>query len=180
VNSKQDILLQSIRSIPDFPSEGIVFRDITTLLSNPQSLNLAIELISQEVRTLKIDKVVGIEARGFIIGGAVAYQLGAGFVPLRKQGKLPHKTIQISYDLEYGSDVLEVHEDAILPAENILLIDDLIATGGTALAATDLIQQVGGHIIAAAFIIDLPDLGGSHKLRNSGIKTISLLSFDGH
>lgn len=175
-----DILRSSIRTIPNFPSDGIMFRDITTLLENGESFKLAVGLICENVESLNLSKIIGIEARGFILGGAVAHHLGLGFVPVRKKGKLPHKTIQIEYDLEYGSDVLEIHEDAISKNERVLLVDDLIATGGTALAAKELIELIGGHIVAAAFIIDLPELGGAEKLRDQGISTKCLLSFDGH
>jgi adenine phosphoribosyltransferase len=175
----RNLLANAVRSIPDFPSQGIVFRDITTLLSDKNCFQLAIKMMCDDIKHLHIDKVIGIEARGFIIGGAIAHHLGVGFVPIRKKGKLPYKTIQMTYDLEYGSDVIEIHEDAISKSENVLLIDDLIATGGTAIAAKDLIRLLGGHIVAASFVIDLLDLQGSTKLRQAGIETYSLLSFTG-
>lgn len=173
-------LADTIRSIPDYPKPGIVFRDITTLLGNARAFRRAIDELVQPWAGGKIDKVAGIEARGFILGGAVAHQLSAGFVPLRKKGKLPHETVSIAYSLEYGVDEMEMHKDAILPGERVILVDDLIATGGTATAAATLIKSMGAVIEAACFIIDLPDLGGADKLRALDVSVRTLMSFDGH
>src|SRR6187455_3463645 len=155
----------AIRSIPDYPKPGIIFRDITTLLGNPRAFRRAVDELVHPWAGSKIDKVAGIEARGFIIGGAVAHQLSAGFVPIRKRGKLPHETVRIAYSLEYGLDEMEMHRDAIKPGEKVILVDDLIATGGTAEGAVKLLRQIGANVLAACFIIDLPDLGGADKLR---------------
>jgi adenine phosphoribosyltransferase len=173
-------LIESIRTIPDYPKPGIMFRDITTLLGDARAFRRAVDELVQPFAGQKIDKVAGIEARGFILGGAVAHQLSAGFVPLRKKGKLPHKTRSVEYALEYGVDIMEVHHDAILQGEKIMLIDDLIATGGTALAAIDLLRQCGADIVGAAFVVDLPELGGAERLRAAGVPTTALLAFDGH
>lgn len=169
-----------VRSIPDYPKPGIMFRDVTTLLGDAQGFKAAIAQLAEPFRTMPVDAVAGIEARGFILGGAVADRLGCGFVPIRKKGKLPWKTIGQEYTLEYGVDVIEMHEDAIAPGSRILIIDDLIATGGTAEASVKLIQRSGGDIIAAAFIIDLPELGGMKKLASLGIKSHALMAFEGH
>lgn len=173
-------LKNTIRSIPDYPKKGIMFRDITTLLGNPSAFRMAVDALVQPWIGQKIDKVVGLEARGFILGGAVAHQLGAGFVPIRKKGKLPSTTISVSYDLEYGSDVMEVHDDAIQSGENVLLVDDLIATGGTALGALKLVQQLNANVVAACFVIDLPDLGGADKIRGLDVEVRALIQFGGH
>jgi adenine phosphoribosyltransferase len=173
-------LASAIRTIPDYPRPGILFRDITTLLADARAFRRAVDELVQPFAGMKIDKVAGIEARGFILGGAVAHQLSAGFVPLRKKGKLPHATRSVSYDLEYGADVMEMHLDAIGPGERVMLIDDLIATGGTALAAVDLLSQAGAEIAAAAFVIDLPELGGAARLRAAGVPVSTLVTFDGH
>jgi adenine phosphoribosyltransferase len=173
-------LADAIRSIPDYPKPGILFRDITTLLADPRAFRQAVDELVQPLAGMKIDKVAGIEARGFILGGAVAHQLSAGFVPLRKKGKLPHRTRAVEYALEYGADVIEMHLDAVGEGDRVLLIDDLIATGGTALAAIDLLNQAGAEIIAAAFVIDLPALGGADRLRAAGVSVSSLVAFDGH
>ena len=168
-----------IRTIPDYPKKGVMFRDITTLMSDPHGFRASIDELIWPFLAMEIDYVVGIEARGFILGGAVAHELGRGFIPIRKKGKLPFKTIGKDYSLEYGVDRVEIHSDAIKKGDKILLIDDLIATGGTAVAATDLLHESGAEIVAAAFIVDLPDLGGAQKLRNKGIKLHTLVSFDG-
>lgn len=168
-----------IRTIPDFPKPGILFRDITTLLADPQGFRKAVDELVQPYAGVAIDKVAGIEARGFILGGAIAHQLGCGFIPLRKSGKLPHRVIAESYDLEYGTDRLELHEDAIAQDDLVLLVDDLIATGGTAQAAVRLIRAAGGKVAAACFVIDLPDLGGADKLRAMGVDVIALCQFAG-
>ncbi len=173
-------LADVIRTIPNYPKPGIMFRDITTLLADARAFRQAVDELLQPFAGLKIDKVAGIEARGFILGGAIAHQLSAGFVPLRKKGKLPHTTRSVEYALEYGTDALEIHVDAISPGERVLLIDDLIATGGTALAAVDLIQSADARIAAAAFVIDLPDLGGADRLRAAGVGVSTLMSFGGH
>jgi len=173
-------LIDTIRTIPDYPKPGILFRDITTLLGDARAFRQAVDELVQPLAGQKIDKVVGIEARGFILGGAVAHQLSAGFVPLRKKGKLPFKTIGVEYALEYGTDTIEMHLDAVVAGERVLLIDDLIATGGTALAAVQLLSQAGAEVIAAAFVIDLPDLGGAERLRAAGVTVTSLMAFAGH
>jgi adenine phosphoribosyltransferase len=169
-----------IRTIPDYPKKGILFRDITTLIADPVGLRSAIDGLVWPFLTQRIDHVVGIEARGFILGGAVAHELGRGFVPIRKKGKLPSKTIGEDYSLEYGVDTIEIHADAIHKGDRILLIDDLIATGGTADAAIKLLRRSGGEIVAAAFVIDLPDLGGADRLREKDVKVHTLVSFEGH
>ena len=173
-------LKRHIRTIPDYPKPGILFRDITTLLSNPEAFRAAVDELCSPFLKVRIDHVAGIEARGFIVGGAVAHVLGRGFIPIRKKGKLPHKVIGQEYALEYGVDRIEIHEDALAKGERVLLIDDLIATGGTALAAVELIQLLGAELVAAAFVIDLPDLGGADKLRQAGVKVHSLVGFAGH
>src|ERR1700709_1406253 len=173
-------LRAAIRSIPDYPKPGIIFRDITTLLRNARAFRRAVEELVQPWAGAKIDKVAGIEARGFIIGGAVAHQVSAGFVPIRKKGKLPHTTVSIAYSLEYGLDHMEMHADAINPGEQVILVDDLIATGGTAEGAVKLLRQIGANVVAACFIIDLPDLGGAAKLRAMDVPVRTLMTFDGH
>jgi adenine phosphoribosyltransferase len=173
-------LRTAIRSIPDYPKPGIVFRDITTLLGNAGAFRRSVDELVHPFAGGKVDKVAGIEARGFILGGAVAHQLSAGFVPIRKKGKLPHETVRIAYSLEYGVDEMEIHTDAIGRGERVLLVDDLIATGGTAVAATQLLRQMGANIVAACFIIDLPDLGGAQKLRELGVDVRTLIGFEDH
>ncbi|MGF1619773.1 MAG: adenine phosphoribosyltransferase [Rhodomicrobiaceae bacterium] len=169
-----------IRTIPDYPKPGIMFRDVTTLLKDASGFRACIELLAEPYRAAGIEAVVGIEARGFILGGAVADKLGTGFVPIRKKGKLPAATIGQDYELEYGTDVIEVHEDAIRPGERVLIVDDLIATGGTAEAAAKLIQHIGGVAVGAAFIIDLPDLGGLKRVEAQGVLCHALIAFEGH
>jgi adenine phosphoribosyltransferase len=173
-------LRAAIRSIPDYPKPGIMFRDITTLLGNARAFRRAVDELVQPWAGGKIDKVAGIEARGFILGGAVAHQVSAGFVPIRKKGKLPFKRVTIGYSLEYGIDEMEMHEDAIERGERVILVDDLIATGGTAEAACKLLQRIGANVLAACFIIDLPDLGGAEKLRKLGVPVRTLIAFEGH
>ena len=173
-------LKSAIRTIPDYPKPGIMFRDVTTLFSNPRAFRRTIDELVQPYAGKRIDKVAGIEARGFILGGAVAHQLSAGFVPLRKKGKLPHQTIAVDYALEYGIDTIEMHLDAFLPGEKVMLVDDLIATGGTAIAAVDLLRQGGAEVVGAAFVVDLPDLGGAAKLAAMGVPVSSLIAFEGH
>jgi adenine phosphoribosyltransferase len=173
-------LRRFIRTIPDYPRPGIQFRDITTLLGNPQALRATVAEMTAPWLHAGINQVAGIEARGFILGGAMACQLGAGFVPLRKKGKLPHATIRAQYSLEYGVDELEMHADAVKSGDRVLLVDDLIATGGSAEAALRLLRSVDTQILGASFVIDLPELGGSAKLEQAGIRTRSLIRFEGH
>ena len=168
-----------IRTIPDYPKKGIMFRDITSLLQNATGLKLAINQLTERYKDFQIDKVVGIEARGFIIGTPLAINLGVGFVPIRKKGKLPYTTISEEYELEYGTDQIEIHTDAINKGEKILLVDDLIATGGTAEAAIKLITKMDGEIVENCFIIDLPDIGGRKKLESMNQKVFTLCEFDG-
>ena len=170
-------LKATVRTIPDYPKKGILFRDITTLLADARAFRRAVDELVQPWAGLKIDKVAGIEARGFILGGAVAHQVSAGFVPIRKKGKLPHETVRVAYSLEYGVDEMEMHRDAIRSGEKVLLIDDLIATGGTATAAAKLLKEAGADMVAASFVIDLPDLGGATRLRDAGIEVQALLTF---
>jgi adenine phosphoribosyltransferase len=169
-----------IRTIPHYPHEGIMFRDITTLLKDPIGLRATVKEIAGRYQTLKIDKVVGIESRGFIIGAPVAYELNLGFIPIRKKGKLPAATVGRDYQLEYGSDRIEIHTDAIQPGERVLLVDDLIATGGTAEAAAGLIQEMGGLVVECCFVIDLPDVGGRARLERLGLNVFSLCEFSGN
>jgi adenine phosphoribosyltransferase len=169
-----------IRAIPDYPNPGIMFRDITTLLADPVGFRASVDGLVLPFLSSGIHHVVGIEARGFILGGAVAHELGRGFVPIRKRGKLPWTTIGLEYSLEYGVDKIEIHADAIKVGDRILLIDDLIATGGTADAAIELIRRSGGEIVAAAFVVDLPDLGGATRLRERNVEVHTLVSFEGH
>ncbi|MEQ8825571.1 MAG: adenine phosphoribosyltransferase [Filomicrobium sp.] len=169
-----------IRTIPDYPKPGIMFRDVTTLFGDAQGFKAAIAQLAEPYRTEPIDAVAGIEARGFILGGAVADRLGCGFIPIRKKGKLPHKTIGQDYTLEYGVDTIEIHEDAITKGERILIVDDLIATGGTAEAAVKLVQRTGGEVVGAAFVIDLPDLGGRKKIEDLNVACHVLTAFEGH
>ena len=169
-----------IRTIPDFPAAGIQFRDITTLIAHGPGLAATIDHLVERARATEAAAVAGIEARGFIFGAAIAARLGLGFVPVRKAGKLPGKTIGIDYALEYGSARIEIDPGAVLPGEHVLLVDDLIATGGTALAAAELLRQAGAVVDHALFVIDLPDLGGTDALRSAGIEAESLVDFPGH
>ena len=169
-----------IRTIPDYPKPGIMFRDVTTLFGDAAGFKATIARMAEPFRTEPVDAVAGIEARGFILGGAIADRLGCGFIPIRKKGKLPWKTIGQEYTLEYGVDTIEIHEDAIRPGERILIVDDLIATGGTAEAAVQLVRRTGGTIVGAAFVIDLPELGGAAKLTRLGVKSHALVAFEGH
>jgi adenine phosphoribosyltransferase len=168
-----------IRTIPHYPKHGIMFRDITTLLKDAAGLKLAIQDIVKRYKGQKIDKVAGIESRGFIVGAPVAYELGVGFVPIRKKGKLPAETIGHDYELEYGADRIEIHVDAIARGDRVLLIDDLIATGGTAQAAATLIGKMGGEVVECCFVIDLPDVGGRKRLEKMGLKVFALCEFEG-
>jgi adenine phosphoribosyltransferase len=169
-----------IRTIPDYPRPGIQFRDITTLLGNAGAFRHAVDELLQPWVGAKIDHVAGIEARGFILAGAIAHQLSAGFVPIRKKGKLPHRTVRVAYSLEYGLDEVEMHADALAPGERIILVDDLIATGGSAEAAVKLLRSLGAVLLGACFIIDLPELGGTRKLAALGVPVRTLIAFEGH
>lgn len=168
-----------IRTVPHYPKQGIQFRDITTLLKDPIGLRVTIDDLARRYADMKIDKIAGIEARGFILGAPLAYVLGKGFVPIRKKGKLPAETIGHDYELEYGTDRIEIHTDAIEKGEKVLLVDDLIATGGTAEAACKLIQKMGGEIVECCFVIDLPDIGGRARLEKRGHKVFALCEFEG-
>jgi adenine phosphoribosyltransferase len=171
-----------IRTIPDYPRKGIMFRDITTLLKDPVGFRLVIDQFAQRYvgGDLHFDIIVGIESRGFIIGGALAYVLGRGFVPVRKKGKLPAETVKQEYELEYGTDVIEMHKDSLAKAARVLLVDDLLATGGTALAAAALVEKLGAKVVEMAFIVDLPEVGGSRRLAEKGYKVFALTEFGGH
>jgi len=173
-------LKAAIRSIPDYPRPGIIFRDITTLLGDARAFRRAVDELVNPFAGGRIDKVAGIEARGFIIGGAVAHQVSAGFIPIRKKGKLPHKRVSIAYSLEYGLDEMEMHEDAVVKDDRVILVDDLVATGGTAEGAVKLLRQMGAQVLAACFIIDLPELGGADKLRKLDVPVRTLIAFEGH
>lgn len=168
-----------IRTIVDFPHEGILFRDVTTLFADPRGFRMAIDQLLTPYTGLRIDPVAGLEARGFILGGAVAHQLSTGFVPIRKNGKLPGAVISQAYQLEYGEAVVEVHDDALQPGEKVLLVDDLLATGGTAEAGIRLIEALGAEVIGCAFVVDLPDLGGRKKLEAMGMEVHALCAFEG-
>jgi adenine phosphoribosyltransferase len=173
-------LAKHIRTIPDYPKPGILFRDITTLLGDARAFRRTIDELVQPYAGAKIDKIAGMEARGFILGGAVAHQLSTGFVPIRKKGKLPHATLSVAYSLEYGIDEMEIHTDALVAGERVLLVDDLIATGGTAEGAVKLLRSAGAEVVAAVFVIDLPELGGAAKLKALGVPVRTLIAFEGH
>jgi adenine phosphoribosyltransferase len=173
-------LADAIRTIPDYPKPGILFRDITTLLGDARAFRRAVDELVHPWAGNRIDKVAGMEARGFILGGAVAHQLSAGFIPIRKKGKLPHAKVSIAYSLEYGIDEMEMHEDAVTKGERVILVDDLVATGGTAEGAVKLLQKMGANVVAACFVIDLPDLGGAQKIRDLGVPVRTLVAFGGH
>ena len=173
--SLTEVLKRRIRDIPDFPKKGIVFKDITTLLGDPAAFKQAMDLLAKKFKGQKIDKVVGIESRGFIFGSVLAYKLGAGFVPVRKKGKLPYKTKSVTYDLEYGTDTLEIHKDAISPRDRVLIVDDLLATGGTVLAVTKLIKSFKAHIAGTAFLIELTFLQGKQKIK--GLPVYSIIEY---
>ena len=181
-NHKKSIAMpikSRIRTVPHYPKSGVMFRDITTLLKDATGLQLTVKSLADHYRNQAIDRVAGIEARGFILGAAVAYELGLGFIPVRKKGKLPAEVVGQDYSLEYGTDRIEIHTDAIANGESILLIDDLIATGGTASAACALIQSMGGNVQGCGFVIDLPDLGGRQLLEQLGHSVFSLCEFEG-
>ncbi len=173
-------LKDRIRTIPDYPTPGIMFRDITTLLGDAEAFGQCVDELVIALADRRIEQVAGIEARGFILGGAVAARLGAGFIPLRKKGKLPHKTIAVEYALEYGTAEMEMHLDAVAAGERVAIVDDLVATGGTAIAAVQLLRQAHAEVVAAAFVIDLPDLGGAKRLAGLGLPVTSLMAFEGH
>ncbi|MEM1078703.1 MAG: adenine phosphoribosyltransferase [Pseudomonadota bacterium] len=175
----QKTLRDYIRTIPDFPHEGIMFRDVTTLFLDPRGFRIAVDQLLDPFVGVKIDKVAGLEARGFILGGAVAHQLSVGFLPIRKKGKLPGKTIAQDYALEYGEATVEIHDDALQPGERVLLVDDLLATGGTARAGIQLIERLGAEVVGCAFVIDLPDLGGRKLLEQMDMEVHALTAFDG-
>ena len=168
-----------IRTIVDFPHEGILFRDVTTLFADPRGFRIAVDQMLHPYAGQRIDVVVGLEARGFILGGAIAHQLGTGFVPIRKKGKLPGTTISQDYKLEYGEAIVEIHDDAIQPGQRVLIVDDLLATGGTAEAGIGLVERLGGAIVGCAFIVDLPDLGGRKRLEALGMEVHALCAFEG-
>ncbi len=175
-----ETLRASIRAIHDYPKPGIVFRDITTLLGDARAFRRSVDELVHPWAGSKVDHIAGIEARGFILGGAMAHQLSSGFVPIRKKGKLPHETVSIAYSLEYGVDEMEMHKDAVRPGDRVILVDDLIATGGTAEGAVKLLQQMGAEVVAACFVIDLPDLGGRRKIEDLGVTVRTLIEFEGH
>jgi adenine phosphoribosyltransferase len=168
-----------IRTIPDFPKPGIQFRDVTTLFADPRGFRMAVDQLFAPYAGRRIEMVVGLEARGFILGGAVAHQLSAGFVPVRKKGKLPAATLAEEYTLEYGQETVEVHDDAIVAGQTVLIVDDLLATGGTAEAGIRLVERLGGDVVGCAFVIDLPDLGGRARLEGLGMKVHALCAFEG-
>ena len=170
----------TIRTIPDYPKPGIMFRDVTTLFGNPRAFRRAVDELVQPYAGLAIDKVAGIEARGFILGGAVAHQLSTGFVPVRKKGKLPFTVLGEDYDLEYGTDRVEIHTDAVHKGENVIVVDDLIATGGTCVAAIKLLERAGANVVGCSFVIDLPELGGADKIRKLGKQVTTLVAYEGH
>lgn len=174
------LIKESIATIPNYPKEGVLFRDITTLLNNPAAYQGTIDLLVDHYKDKGVTKIVGTEARGFLFGAPVALRLGVGFVPVRKKGKLPREVLSMTYDLEYGTDTLEIHRDSIQPEDNVLVIDDLLATGGTIEATVRMIKQLGAKIVDAAFIISLPDLGGEERLAAEGIHSFSLVEFPGH
>ena len=172
-------LNSAIRTIPDYPKPGIMFRDVTTLIGDARAFRMAIDRMVQPWAGAKIDRVAGTEARGFILGGAVAHQLSVGFTPVRKKGKLPYRTIRETYELEYGEDAIEIHVDAVQEGDRVLLVDDLIATGGTAEASIKLLQRAGATVVGAAFVIDLPDLGGAKRIEELGVPVSSLVAYEG-
>lgn len=180
MNSAVEQIKRRIRTVPDWPAPGVQFRDITPLLSEPRTFRLLIDQFVHRYFDQKPDAIAGLDARGFIIGSVLAYELNLGFIPIRKKGKLPFDTLEESYALEYGSATVEIHADAVKPGDRVVLIDDLIATGGTMLAGARLLQRLGAEVIEGAAIVDLPELGGSRRLRDSGLALFTLVEFDGH
>lgn len=170
-------LKQTIRSINNWPIQGVIFRDLTTLMQDPEAFRESCDILYERYKMKGIDKIVGIDARGFVFGAVLAYKMGIGFVPVRKKGKLPCKTIQETYDLEYGSDTLEIHEDAIKQGEKVVIVDDLIATGGTVGATVRLLEKLGAHLIECAFVVELPELNGRAKI--PGVKVFAITEFEG-
>jgi len=177
------LIKSRIRTIPDYPKQGILFRDITTLIKDPVGFRLVVDSLAQHYVSgdleFEFDTVVGVESRGFILGGALAYVLGLGFIPIRKRGKLPGETETQEYALEYGTDIIEIHRDAIKPGERVVLVDDLLATGGTALASAKLVEKLGGIVEEICFIVDLPDVGGHKKIVDAGYRIFCLTEFEG-
>jgi adenine phosphoribosyltransferase len=177
---RSERIRSKIRCIPEFPKPGIMFRDITTLWNDAEGFCLCIDAFAEKYGPVRFDSIVGIESRGFIIGAALADRLGKGFIPIRKQGKLPAEVERYEYQLEYGTDVVEIHKDAIIRGQRVLLMDDLMATGGTMNASIELLRKLGAEVVSCGVIVDLPDLGGSRKLRDKGHEIISLVQFSGH
>jgi len=180
MTEQNNSIKEKIRTVPHWPKQGIMFRDITTLLKDPIGMQLVIDDLTKRYRGKKIDKIVGIESRGFIVGGALSHTLGVGFVLARKPGKLPAETEEQEYQLEYGTDKIQIHKDAIESGDEVLIIDDLCATGGTAMAAIKLVEKLGGKVMETAFIVDLPDIGGSKKLKEAGYSEYHLVEFEGN
>lgn len=178
VSNDLDYVREHVRQVPDFPKKGILFLDITTATKDKKAFELSVDFLYDKFKSEKIDYVAGIESRGFIYGAILAYKLGAGFVPIRKPNKLPAETVKESYSLEYGTDTIEMHADAVKPGDRVLIIDDLLATGGTAVAACNLIKKVGAEVVAAAFIIELDPLKGREKIESTGVKVVSMLNYD--
>ncbi len=175
----EELIKSKIRSIPDFPKKGIIFRDITTLLNDKDGFRMTVDAFIRRYCHMQIDYIAGIEARGFLIGGAIAYELRKGLVPIRKEGKLPYETVSHEYELEYGTDTIEVHIDAVKPGDRVLIIDDLLATGGTSLASAKLIEKLGGKVVELGFIVDLPDVGGHKRIKEAGYDLFTLVHFEG-
>ena len=171
-------LMNTVRSIPDFPKEGIIFRDVPTLFQNPDAFRELMDRLAASLDGVKVDAVAGPEARGFVLGSVLSYQLHAGFIPVRKPGKLPYDTVSYSYDLEYGSDTVEIHKDAIIPGQRVVVVDDLLATGGTALAACKLVEQLGGKVVGVRFAIELEGMGGREKLADYDVQSVLLFPGD--
>lgn len=180
MNSPQEFVKQHIRTVPDWPQAGIQFRDITPLLQDAQVFRVLIDIFLQRYAAAKLNYVAGLDARGFILGSVIAYELNLGFIPIRKKGKLPFDTIAEEYDLEYGSATVEIHTDACKPGDRVLLVDDLIATGGTMIAGKKLLERLGAQVVEAAVIVDLPELGGSRLIRDAGLEVFTVCDFSGH
>jgi adenine phosphoribosyltransferase len=176
----QQYIKDTIRTVPDWPAPGVQFRDITPVLQNPKSFRVVIDLFVHRYMDMRPDVIAGIDARGFIVGSVLAYELALGFVPIRKKGKLPFKTVSEEYELEYGNATVEMHTDAVKPGQRVLLVDDLIATGGTMMAGKKLIEKLGGIVMEGAAIVDLPELGGAQMLRKTGLSLYTLVNFEGH